>query len=78
MTNLEYIRTLDSKDFVKLVFEETEYMCMQRGEAAYTVWRKRCFPYCHDDKYGCTKCRINWLDSEVGQIEKELGIDCER
>ncbi len=78
MTNLEFIKTLSSKEFVKFVFDKTEYMCMQRGDNMDAVYEKWCYPHNCKYKNGCEQCRIDWLNAEVGETEKAIGIDNER
>jgi hypothetical protein len=69
MTNLEYIKSLNAEQFEKFIFETTHYMCLQRGKHANEVWRKRCRSekYRHDG--GCSECRIDWLNAELGELE---------
>lgn len=69
MTNLEYIKSLNAEQLQKFIIKTTHYMCLQEGKHANEVWRLRCRreEYRHED--GCDKCRVDWLNAELGELE---------
>ena len=73
MTNLEFIRTLNAEDFVTYVFNKSNYMCLQRGKYDNEIWQQHCLgKYGGGNLLACEQCRADWLNANVGTIEKEL------
>lgn len=77
MTNLEYIKTLDTQQFHEFIFKKTGYMCLQECASNKNVqkyvWQKHCLnKYGGGSLLGCDRCRIDWLNSELGELENQL------
>ena len=74
MTNLEFIKTLNDNDFVTFITDKTNWMCLQHGKYDTEIWKTHCLGPYKGTQYelGCKQCRIDWLNSEVGSVEKEL------
>ena len=73
MTNLEYIKTLDANDFIKFIHNKTNYMCMQCGEHDTGIWQTHCLRYYNSPtRLKCDECRVDWLNSEMGELEKHV------
>lgn len=71
MTNLEFMKSLNAEQLVKFIYHTTDYMCLQRkaGRNANEVWRLRCRNSKYRDIDGCDRCRIDWLNTEMGELE---------
>lgn len=73
MTNLEYIRTLTAEQLHDFIFKKTDYMCLQHGKYNNEIWQMHCLSkYGSSKELACRQCRIDWLNSELGVVEKEL------
>ena len=73
MTNLEYMKTLTAEQLHDFIFKKTNYMCLQHGKYDKEIWQQHCLgKYNSPRELKCRQCRIDWLNSELGVIEKEL------
>lgn len=70
MTNIEYIKSLNAEQMEKFIFKTTYYMCLQKGRNANEVWRQRCRNEKYRGEGGCERCRVDWLNSEMGELEE--------
>lgn len=74
MTNLEFMKTLTADQLHDFIFKSTNYMCLQHGKYDKEIWQIHCLgPYKgNTQSMACRQCRIDWLNSEVGSVEKML------
>ena len=74
MTNLELIKTMKADDLVRFIFNKSSFVCLQNSNEmlANEIWEINCRSGKYSGPDGCTRCRIDWLNSKVGEREKEL------
>ena len=75
MTNFDRLKELPPEDFVRFIFgnENTTgtYCCMQSMNKLNDkeVWQKHCLARHGRDMNSCFRCRVEWLNANVGELE---------
>ena len=72
ITLLELLKTLDSEDFVRVLFKQNRGLCrsdiMDGGQEE--SWKMFCLKSEHRGIDGCYKCKSETLDMKVSDLQK--------
>ena len=75
-TLLEILKDCDAETFVEIVFKKYHYLCLSgfTDNGNEKSWKRYCLTPEHRTQEGCYKCRAEFLNMTLKEIEKEKEI----